>query len=200
MSKLSNSEYSENQYDFRTVSAAEDTSRSCGLNLPERYGVDRLVLLYQDPFTLFCYWEINPQQLCELASPAEVSKIIEAEKLILRVYPLEGSPFEKDVWGFSASTYINLASGGGAFQAEVGIRIPGLGFVVLASSNRIALPPAGVAAVSEDGESSVCDRLDRFYERAEGSGGTSGADGIDSHSSLDLRRGFSSEALVKKKT
>lgn len=115
--------------------------------LPHRYGTTRLTLMEVDPFHLFAYWEITPQDrdwaLKHVSAPSGSSS------WVLRLYDVSciefdgtnahGS-FDVPIDPTSASWYIDLWSDEKTYLAELGIRSPEGQFVAICRSNFVQTP------------------------------------------------------------
>lgn len=164
---------------------------SSGQGLPERYDRDLMNLMLQDPFTLYCYWEVTPGTLSGRGLSASSD-----EALVVRVHPGDADHFDVDAGGFIGSSYINLETGGGTYFVELGLRSADGSFHPILRSNTVMLPPVGVSNV----EDQLWRGVDELYPRTLGSGDPGGHLSsrpclVNSYSSFDL----SSASLVKKK-
>lgn len=116
------------------------------LRLPDRYGVDCIKVLFQDPWTLFCYWEVCPETL------EKYREHLDGGTLVLHVVPAAGDEFDVDASGAVGSRYINLPNGGGSWLVLFGVRNRNGSFIALLSSTKMALPPV-----------SICDHEDSLW-------------------------------------
>lgn len=129
-------------------SEAGRPTRTCetteGSALPERYGRDIITLMFQDPFTLYCYWEVTPETLASRHRLAS-----DTEEYIVRVHPDDGAHFDVGVRRTVGSSYISLEKGGGIHFVELGLRGADGTFVPLLCSNSVVLPPVSVSDVED---------------------------------------------------
>ncbi len=111
--------------------------------LPERYGMDRLVLMARDPRWLYAYWEMASDRYQELRS----RRLDEwgLSRPVLRLYDLsEESPVHRvvdvELQDDAENWYVRLNRPRHRFVAEIGRIFPD-GFVPLLRSNEVQLPP-----------------------------------------------------------
>ena len=159
--------------------------------LPERYDQDLMKLMLQDPFTLYCYWEVTPRTLAGRGLSASNDEV-----LVVRVHPDDADHFDVGVGGAVGSAYINLENGGGAYFVELGLRSADGSFHPILRSNTVMLPSVGVSAVEDLLWRGVDELYPRTPDPCEPGGHLSLRPClVNSYSSLDL----SSASLVRKK-
>ncbi len=107
-----------------------------GLPIPEAYGVDRLVLLVQDPHHIFAYWEITGTTYARVAAAAGLG----ASSVLVLHTPSGTEQREIDLRG--GNYYLNVAPGS-SFRAEVALRGRDGRLYLLATSNVVNTPAAG---------------------------------------------------------
>jgi len=139
--------------------------------LPESYGRTRVVLLVRDPYWLHCFWDVSP------ADRDNIRALNGGDKpQILRVHDLTAdSPTAEDsydVWITPASRnwYLNPDHPGRKFQVELGINVPGRGFISIARSNIVTTPPDGASGVIDEDWLVVEEDFQRLYRLAAGLG------------------------------
>ena len=116
------------------------------LRLPESYGVERIVLMCQDPFTLYCYWELHSGSLSR-----GLPQIADGGRWALNVQPEGCDPYDIDVAADQgACCYVSLKQGGGPYVVVLGIRTRSGEFLPLLRSNRLVLPPPTVSDVEDE--------------------------------------------------
>ncbi len=124
------------------------------LDLPARYGVDRLVVLVRDPWWVYAWWELTDANLHEgrraLGSPSE---------LVLRMYDVSAidwdgvnhhSHFDIGIDDQTGNWYIEIGKPGSSYVAEIGLRAPDGRFVALLRSNFVTLPRDGMSPVVDE--------------------------------------------------
>lgn len=107
-----------------------------GLPIPDSYGLDRLVLLVQDPHHIFAYWEVTPSTYAEVAAQAGVG----ATTVLLLHTPSGVEQREIDLRG--GNYYLSVAPGA-TYRAEVALRARSGKLYALAISNFAQTPAAG---------------------------------------------------------
>ena len=115
------------------------------LRLPESYGVERIALMCQDPFTLYCYWELQSGSLYRCRP-----QIADGGRWALNVQPEGCNPYDIDVAVDQGACYVSLKRGGGAYVVVLGIRNGTGEFLPLLRSNRLVLPPPTVSDVEDE--------------------------------------------------
>jgi uncharacterized protein len=124
------------------------------LDLPARYGVDRLVILVRDPWWVYAWWELTDGNLSEgkrvLGSSGD---------LVLRMYDVSAidwdgsnhhSHFDIEIGDLAGNWYIEIGRPGASFVAEIGLRAPDGRFVALLRSNFVTLPRDGMSPVVDE--------------------------------------------------
>lgn len=107
-----------------------------GLPIPESYGVDRLVLLVQDPHHIFAYWEISPGTYSRVATVAGFGA---AQVLILHT---PSGPEQREIDLRGGNYYLSVAPGS-TYRAEIALRSKDGKLHQLAVSNFVQTPAAG---------------------------------------------------------
>ena len=86
-----------------------------GLPIPDSYGLDRLVLLVQDPHHIFAYWEISPGTYARVAALAGSGA---AQVLILHT---PSGPEQREIDLRGGNYYLSVAPGS-TYRAEIALR------------------------------------------------------------------------------
>jgi len=107
-----------------------------GLPIPESYGLDRLVLLVQDPHHIFAYWEISAGTYARVAAAAGTGA---AQVLILHT---PSGPEQREIDLRGGNYYLSVAPGS-TFRAEIALRSKDGTLHQLAVSNFVQTPAAG---------------------------------------------------------
>jgi hypothetical protein len=107
-----------------------------GLPIPESYGLDRLVLLVQDPHHIFAYWEVTATTYAQVATQAGPG----ATTVLLLHTPSGVEQREIDLRG--GNYYLSVAPGA-TYRAEVALRGRNGKLYALAISNFVQTPAAG---------------------------------------------------------
>jgi len=140
---------------------------------PESYGENIITLMVRDPYWLYSYWELAPEVSRELADVLGEEEF-ETSRLVLRIYDVTGTDID-DPAGFedidiahgARNWYINVTRVEREYAVEIGVLAPDGAFLVLARSNRVALPPVGPSEVIDE-EWVTVDALGHVYQRAAG--------------------------------
>jgi hypothetical protein len=104
-----------------------------GLTIPESYGLDRLVLLAQDPLHIFAYWEISPLAYAKAAGEAGPG----ATAVLLLHTATGAEQREVDLQG---GNYYLAVAPGGTYRAELALRARDGRLITLARSNFVQTP------------------------------------------------------------
>ncbi|MDD2444374.1 MAG: DUF4912 domain-containing protein [Desulfotomaculaceae bacterium] len=147
------------------VSMTRPASGPPEIQLPQKYGVDRMVLLARDPHWLFAYWEVTATKQEEFKS-SYGPETWPSTHPVLRVYDVTDVDFN----GNNANSYIDLhieehvdnwhievGEPDRTFCVDLGRMFPDGRFVTLLRSNVVTTPRA-----------SLSDRLDEEWMWIEG--------------------------------
>ena len=105
----------------------------------ETYGVDELMVLARDPWTIFCWWEATE------ASVAAARLQLGGGELVLRLHI--GAPgiapqvLDVDLGWNHGRRYLGAPRSGSWIVSAVGIRAADGRFVIIARAPRVAIPP-----------------------------------------------------------
>jgi hypothetical protein len=143
--------------------------------LPTGYGKDRIVLLVRDPFWLHTYWELTQQAVAR--AEAALGQDWHAAKPILRL--LEVSSGETggserhvrdiEIHGGCNNWYIDVPNPPRSFRVDIGYLTKSGRFYVLARSNLVTTPRAGMSdAVDENWADLDAKKADRIYAMSSG--------------------------------
>lgn len=133
------SEHEETDQEERTPSSiAEET-----YTLPERYGIDRLVLMARDPNWVYAYWEITHEKYRQMYE--KHLRDWGLSRPVLRIYELtpgQGRHKEMDIFvdDHTDNWYIKISKPRQTLMAELGRLFPEGVFVKMLTSNIITLP------------------------------------------------------------
>jgi hypothetical protein len=139
-------------------------------DLPSGYGKDRIVAMVRDPYWLHCYWELT-RQAVERAESA-LGQEWHTSKPILRLVEVSrqdttnsADSIVKDIQihGGTNNWYIDVANPPRSYRVDIGYLSPRGRFYVLARSNVVSTPRAGVSDVIDENwaefDSSQADRI-----------------------------------------
>ena len=113
-----------------------------GLPIPDSYGLDRLVLLMQDPHHIFAYWEISPGTFSRVSTSAGTGS---AHVLILHT---PSGPEQREVDLRGGNYYLSVAPGS-TYRAEIALRGKDGQLHQLAVSNFVQTPAVGPSTRTE---------------------------------------------------
>jgi hypothetical protein len=169
-----------------------DLSAKAPKDLPAGYGKDRIVVMVRDPYWLHCYWELTRQavQRAEAALGQEWHR----SKPILRVLDVthhgttsatEAPLRDIDIHGGCNNWYVDVNAPPKSFRIDIGYLAPSGRFYVLARSNVVTTPRAGVSDVIDENWADIdAKKADRIYAMS------GGFDPSGVGSSLELKQLF----------
>ena len=152
-----------------------------GFRYPDSYGENAIRLMVRDPYWLYSYWEFAPDLRDELIARLG-EDVLSQCRLVLRVYDVTDTDPENaagyhdiDVAPTARNWYINVMRVEREYCVDVGLIAPDGSFIVIARSNRVALPPVGPSDVVDE-EWVTIEALASHYEQT-GGGPSSGSGG-----------------------
>ncbi len=125
---------------------------------PPRYGITRLVLMARDPDWAFSYWEITQETIQQVMQRIGAHNWNQARH-ILRVYDVTSVEFngsnahrswDVEISPYASSWYLHMPESDRSYIADIGLITPYGEFVMLARSNPITMPRAGVSDVLDE--------------------------------------------------
>jgi hypothetical protein len=139
-------------------------------DLPTGYGKDRIVVMVRDPYWLHCYWELTHQAVQRAESA--LGQEWHISKPILRLVDVSrhettnsADAIVKDIQihGGTNNWYIDVSNPPRSYRVDIGYLSPRGRFYVLARSNVVSTPRAGVSDVIDENwaefDSSQADRI-----------------------------------------
>jgi hypothetical protein len=168
----------------------KDLSAKVPRDLPGGYGKDRIVVMVRDPYWLHCYWELTHHAIRR----AEAALVQEwhGAKPILRVLDVSSRDITSsaesvvrdiDIHGGCNNWYIDVANPPRSFRIDIGYLSNRGRFYVLARSNVVTTPRAGVSDVIDENWADIDPKkADRIYAMSGGFDPTA--------SSLELKQLF----------
>jgi hypothetical protein len=167
-----------------------DLSVKVPKDLPAGYGKDRIVVMVRDPYWLHAYWELT--RLAVQRAEAALGQDWHGAKPILRLLDVgnqdttsaaESIVRDIDIHGGCNNWYIEVHSPPRAFRVDIGYVSKRGRFYVLARSNVVNTPRAGVSDVIDENWSDLDQQqADRIYAMSGGYDPTA--------SSLELKQLF----------
>jgi len=138
---------------------------------------DRIIVMVRDPFWLHAYWELSRTTLAR--AQAALGQDWHAARPILRVMDVTSedttSSSERHIrdiaiHGGVNNWYIDVATPPRSFRVDIGYLSRNGKFFVLARSNVVGTPKAGVSDALDENWSSVHDQFQKIYHQSGGSG------------------------------
>lgn len=140
--------YPSHTYEGQTREASE---------IPAGYGDNKIVLMVRDPYWLHSYWEIRDEKIREGLN--KLGATIDEITSIVRVYDVTSinfngknpnSFFDIVLSGNANNWYIHVGNPNRSYCAEIGLRDKHGNFFVLARSNIVTTPRAGISEVIDE--------------------------------------------------
>jgi uncharacterized protein len=168
----------------------KDLSAKVPRDLPTGYGKDRIVVMVRDPYWLHCYWELTRHAIQR--AEAALGQDWHGAKPILRLLDVtsqdttssaESTIRDIDIHGGCNNWYIDVANPPRSFRVDIGYLSPRGRFYVLARSNVVSTPRAGVSDIIDENWADIdSKKADRIYAMSGGFDPTA--------SSLELKQLF----------
>lgn len=126
-------------------------------DLPQGYGIDKIVLQVRDPWWLQSYWELGGSALERIK--AELNDLFHTASWCLRVYDVtdiafNGSNanryFDINIPDSARNWYIDTASPGRWWCVDLGLLLADGRFITLLRSNVVQTPPDGPSWISDE--------------------------------------------------
>jgi hypothetical protein len=165
-------------------------SKKAPKDLPQGYGKDRIVAMVRDPYWLHCYWELTRHAIQR--AEAALGQEWHHSKPILRLLDVssgettstsESTVRDIPIHGGCNNWYIDVNNPPRSFRVDIGYLAPSGKFYVLARSNVVSTPRAGVSDVLDENWADIDQQqADRIYAMSGGFDPTA--------SSLELKQLF----------
>jgi hypothetical protein len=153
-----------------------DLSAKIPKDLPAGYGKDRIVVMVRDPYWLHTYWELTRQAVQR--AEAALGQEWHVSRPILRLLDVsshettstsESIVRDIDIHGGCNNWYIDVSNPPRSFRVDIGYLAPSGRFYVLARSNVVSTPRAGVSDVIDENWSDIdSSKADRIYAMSAG--------------------------------
>jgi hypothetical protein len=161
-------------------------------DLPTGYGKDRIVTMVRDPYWLHCYWELTAQAVQR--AEAALGQEWHNAKPILRLLDVtsgdttstsESTLRDIEIHGGCNNWYIDVNNPPRSYRVDIGYLSASGRFYVLARSNVVTTPRAGVSDVIDENWADIdFSKAERIYAMS------GGFDPSGVGSSLELRQLF----------
>jgi hypothetical protein len=168
----------------------KDLSARVPKDLPTGYGKDRIVVMVRDPYWLHSYWELTRHAVQR--AEAALGQEWHGAKPILRLLDVSSHDITSsaetvvrdiDIHGGCNNWYIDVANPPRSYRVDIGYLSPRGRFYVLARSNVVTTPRAGVSDVIDENWADIdAKKADRIYAMSGGFDPTA--------SSLELKQLF----------
>jgi uncharacterized protein len=159
-----------------------DLSAKMPKNLPNTYGKDRIVVMVRDPYWLHAYWELTHPSVQR--AEAALGQDWHGAKPILRLCDVSSSDTTStaesvirdiEIHGGCNNWYIEVAQPPRSFRVDIGYVSKRGQFYVLARSNVVSTPKAGVSDTIDENWSDLDPKqADRIYAMSSGYDPTAG--------------------------
>ncbi len=161
---------------FNVGVPTKDLSAKVPRDLPAGYGKDRIVVMVRDPYWLHCYWELthNAIQRAEAALGQEWH----TSRPILRLLDVTGNDTSSaservlrdiDIHGGCNNWYIDVSTPPRSYRIDIGYLARSGRFYVVARSNVVTTPRAGVSDVIDENWADIdVSKAERIYAMSGG--------------------------------
>ncbi len=153
---------------FFTGEPHKETFAEESFVFPAGYGEDKIVLLVRDPYWLHTYWEVTQEAIQSIRQKTG-DESLGRSNVVLRVKDITGknadapnTHFDIHVSDGASSWYINITADNRTYCVEVGILDRNGVFHLIARSNSVTAPRAGVSDVFDEQWMTLED-YDRVY-------------------------------------
>jgi hypothetical protein len=153
-----------------------DLSAKIPKDLPAGYGKDRIVVMVRDPYWLHAYWELTRQAVQR--AEAALGQEWHTSRPILRLLDVsshdttsttESTVRDIDIHGGCNNWYIDVGNPPRSYRVDIGYLSRSGRFYVLARSNVVTTPRAGVSDVIDENWSDIdSSKADRIYAMSAG--------------------------------
>jgi hypothetical protein len=154
----------------------KDLSAKVPRDLPGGYGKDRIVVMVRDPFWLHAYWELTRQAVSR--AEAALGQEWHGAKPILRLLDVtthdttstaEAIVKDIEIHGGCNNWYIDVGNPPRSFRVDIGYLSRHGQFYVLARSNVVTTPRAGVSDIIDENWADIdAKKADRIYAMSGG--------------------------------
>jgi hypothetical protein len=155
--------------------ATKDLSKKLPRALPSGYGKDRIITMVRDPFWLHCYWEITRQSIAR--AEAALGQEWHTSRPILRVLDVSSEDTTSasetpvrdiDIHGGCCNWYIDVKNPQRSYRIDVGYLTRSGRFYVIARSNVVTTPRAGVSDTIDENWTDVAQNYEKIYAMSGG--------------------------------
>ncbi len=161
---------------FNVGIPTRDLSAKVPKDLPAGYGKDRIALMVRDPYWLHCYWELTHQAIQR--AEAALGQEWHTAKPILRLLDVSSRDTTSvsetivrdiEIHGGCNNWYIDVANPPRSYRVDIGYLARSGKFYVLARSNVVTTPRAGISDVIDENWADIdAKKADRIYAMSSG--------------------------------
>ncbi len=154
----------------------KDLSVKVPKDLPAGYGKDRIVCMVRDPYWLHCYWELTRQAIKR--AEAALGQDWHGAKPILRLLDVtcrdttntaESMIRDIEIHGGVNNWYVEVQNPPRSYRIDIGYISRNGQFYVLARSNVVSTPRAGISDIIDENWSDIDSaKADRIYAMSGG--------------------------------
>ena len=154
----------------------KDLSARVPKDLPAGYGKDRIIVMVRDPYWLHAYWELTRHAIHR--AEAALGQDWHGAKPILRLLDVsshdttstsERTVRDIEIHGGVRNWYIDVADPPKSYRVDIGYLSKSGQFVVLARSNVVTTPRAGVSDIIDENWADIdAKKADRIYAMSGG--------------------------------
>jgi hypothetical protein len=158
------------------VGVPRDLAARVPKDLPKGYGKDRIVVMVRDPYWLHAYWEITRGAIQR--AEAALGQDWHGARPILRVLDVSASDTTStaesivrdiDIHGGTNNWYVDVHNPPRSFRIDVGYLARNGQFYVIARSNVVSTPRAGISDVIDENWADIdFQKADRIYAMSGG--------------------------------
>jgi uncharacterized protein len=154
----------------------KDLSAKVPKELPSGYGKDRIVVMVRDPYWLHAYWEVTRQGVSR--AEAALGQEWHGVKPILRLLDVTDNDTSRsaemvvrdiEIHGGCNNWYIDVSNPPRSFRVDIGYLSRKGHFYVLARSNVVSTPRAGISDVIDENWADIdAKKADRIFAMSGG--------------------------------
>ena len=152
-----------------------DLSRTLPRHLPAGYQKDRIVVMVRDPYWLHCYWELTRSAIRR--AEAALGQEWHTARPIVRLVDVTSEDTTSaaetvvrdiEIHGGCNNWYIDVTNPPRSYRVDIGYLSRSGRFYVLARSNVVTTPRAGVSDVIDENWADVQDQYEKIYAMSGG--------------------------------
>ncbi len=182
----------------------KDLSAKIPKDLPAGYGKDRIVVMVRDPYWLHCYWELTHHAI--RCAEAALAQEWHTAKPTLRLWHVAGRDAgtgsetvvrDVEVHGGCNNWYLDVVNPPCSYRVDIGYLARNGKFYVLARSNVVSTPRAGISDVIDENWADIdAKKADRIFAMSSGFDPTGSSLELKQLFEEHLRRPLSSPTLA----